>query len=212
MNRFIPIAASLLTGSLLAACAGSEPSLRQGVFSSNVPVVAERVMTYDLSAPSGMLDASQVVALDQWFDSIDARYGDRISLDEPDSGISARLRAQVQRVLAEDGLMLADYGQITEAPVPAGTVRVVVARASASVPNCPNYDSIDNVTYSNETSSNYGCATNSAIAAMVADPNDLLSGKSYSGTDAERNAKAISNQRDGIGSEAVTSTTGSAGN
>ena len=52
----------------------------------------------------------------------------------------------------------------------------VVSGNTASVPNCPNWRSRarDSVA---ETDANYGCAVNSNMAAMIADPQDLLHGR-----------------------------------
>ena len=41
------------------------------------------------------------------------------------------------------------------------------------------------------TMSNYGCATVSNIAAMVADPNDLIGGQGYTGADGHTTSRAI---------------------
>src|SRR5690606_28670750 len=60
--------------------------------------------------------------------------------------------------------------------VPQGSLRVVITRASAYVPGCPDWSSKSSINFNNATSSNYGCATNSNLAAMVADPNDLIKG------------------------------------
>ena len=55
--------------------------------------------------------------------------------------------------------------------------QAVVAGGQATVPNCPNWStaSLDSAAV---TSSNYGCATKSNLAAMIADPQDLIHGKS----------------------------------
>jgi hypothetical protein len=52
-----------------------------------------------------------------------------------------------------------------------GTVRIVVTRSKAEVPGCPTgRQKVGQPTCKNATSSNYGCATNGNLAAMVADP------------------------------------------
>src|SRR3546814_14290905 len=40
----------------------------------------------------------------------------------------------------------------------------------------PDWSTKSSINFNNATSSNYGCATNSNLAAMVADPNDLIKG------------------------------------
>jgi pilus assembly protein CpaD len=54
--------------------------------------------------------------------------------------------------------------------------RPVVTNGRAYVPNCPDWSSggIDSATM---TDSNFGCASATNLAAMIADPHDLVRGK-----------------------------------
>ena len=74
------------------------------------------------------------------------------------------------------GLLLDSAVPVTEGMVAPGNLRVVITRASAYVPGCPDWSSKSSINMKNATSSNYGCALNSNLAAMVADPNDLIKG------------------------------------
>lgn len=58
----------------------------------------------------------------------------------------------------------------------------VVTADRAFVPNCPNWKSSGRDSAA-MTDTNYGCAVNSNLAAMVADPLDLVRGKSGDLTD-----------------------------
>jgi pilus assembly protein CpaD len=53
---------------------------------------------------------------------------------------------------------------------------VIVTRSTASVPGCPNWED-PLVGAPEQTSTNYGCATNTNLARMIADPNDLVRGQ-----------------------------------
>jgi pilus assembly protein CpaD len=66
----------------------------------------------------------------------------------------------------------------------------VVSADRAQVPNCPNWSSggLDSAA---ATDTNYGCAVNSNLAAMIANPMDLIHGKSDDATDTISNARAI---------------------
>ena len=66
----------------------------------------------------------------------------------------------------------------------------VVTGTQARVPNCPNWGS-SGVDSAALTDANYGCAINSNLAAMVADPTDLTHGKSYDATDTRSAIRAI---------------------
>ena len=65
----------------------------------------------------------------------------------------------------------------------------VVANGAASVPNCPDWSS-QRADSAALTDSNYGCATNANLAAMVADPNDLIHGRAEA-SDAEVATRAV---------------------
>jgi pilus assembly protein CpaD len=57
----------------------------------------------------------------------------------------------------------------------------MVTRTTASVPGCPDWHQKSDLTVTNRTSSNYGCAVNSNLAAMVADKEHLVRGATGSG-------------------------------
>ena len=52
---------------------------------------------------------------------------------------------------------------------------------NSSVPNCPNWDRKSDANYANATSPGYGCSINGNLAAMVANPEDLLTGQKGTG-------------------------------
>jgi len=66
----------------------------------------------------------------------------------------------------------------------------VVTADHAVVPNCPNWQSAG-LDSGAVTDTNYGCATNSILAAMIADPMDLIRGKSDDTTDTGSAVRAI---------------------
>jgi len=57
----------------------------------------------------------------------------------------------------------------------------VVSRTRAEVAGCPNWRNPSEPDYLNRTMSNFGCAVNSNMAAMVANPEDLFHGRSGTG-------------------------------
>jgi len=179
------IAAAALPG---IAAAGDNRSL----YSVNQPVVERTDYVLDVAAPSGNLSAVERGRLRAWFDSLDLGYGDRVFVDEPYGPAGGT--ADVARVAAEYGLLLSRGAPVTEGEVQHGSLRIVVSRSTASVPGCPNWRSTKSI---NATSPNYGCATNSNLAAMIADPNDLVLGQSGTIVPGDaRGAKAIKSYRD----------------
>ncbi|HYD07682.1 MAG TPA: CpaD family pilus assembly lipoprotein, partial [Reyranella sp.] len=115
--------------------------------------------------------------------------------DDP-SGSEAT-REAVAALAARHGLLVNDDAPVTEGAIAPGTARVVVSRASATVPGCPDWSAKSDVNLNNATHSNYGCATNSNLAAMVADPEHLLHGATGTGeTVVMSSSKAISSYRE----------------
>lgn len=82
----------------------------------------------------------------------------------------------------------------------------VVMTDHAVVPNCPNWKSagVDSAAL---TDTNYGCAVNSNLAAMVADPMDLVHGKSSDITDTASTVRAIKAWREAEATSKVWTTT-----
>lgn len=215
MSRLIRIAAVSALGLAVAGCATGQPRTlnartNYSVYSVHQPVVEHTNYVFDLRVDGDRVSEAELNRLAAWFHSIDARYGDRITIDEPRGYGSAGARADVGRVASDFGLLLADSAApITEGEVAPGTIRVVASRASAHVEGCPSYTNpgIDSPV---RTDSNYGCATNSNLAAMIANPDDLIHGQEGSGRDSATVAgRAVRTYRERVptGTQPLPSTT-----
>ena len=180
----------LLIGSALAGCSYTPHDLPdRGVASINVPVVTRELYSFDAAAPAGVLPPAESARLDAWFRSLNFGYGDTIYVDGEYYGGA---REDVARIAGQYGLMVAAGAPVTPGTVLPGTVRVVVARTTASVPNCPNWSRPSQPNYNNQMLSNFGCAVNSNLAAMVANPEDLVQGRGGTGVgDTSTSGKAI---------------------
>jgi pilus assembly protein CpaD len=165
--------------SLAVLLGGCGISTNRTLESYRQPVVEKTNFTLDLTSGPGGLGYSEQRRLADWFETLDLRYGDRIAIEDPlDSG---QTRASVESIAGRHGMMLSDTAPVTAGYVNAGNVRVVVTRSKATVPNCPNWRSKSDFNPNNATSSNYGCATNSNLAAMVANPEHLIKGAEGTG-------------------------------
>ncbi len=99
-------------------------------------------------------------------------------------------------IAARYGLLVGEDAPVTTGQIAPGTVRIVVSRSSATVPNCPNWSAKSDTNFNNATYSNYGCAVNSNLASMVADPEHLLHGAKGTGETVVMSAsKAIDSYR-----------------
>ena len=186
--------ALLALATALAGCTHDRPTdAMRGVSAVNVPVVSRADYAFDAAAPGGNLPASEASRLDAWFASLDLGYGDNIYVDGPNA---YGARDDVARVAGHYGLLISDGAPITPGAVAPGTVRVVVSRTRASVPGCPNWSVPSQPNHDNATMSNFGCGVNSNLAAMIANPEDLIHGREGSGVgDARTATKAIESYR-----------------
>jgi len=165
----------------------------RGVEAVNVPVVSRADYALDLSAPGGSLASSEAGRLDGWFHSLQLGYGDNIYVD----GLDAyEARADVARVASRYGMLVSNGSPVTSGEIAPGTVRVVVSRTRASVPNCPNWSVPSQPNLENASMSNFGCSVNANLAAMVANPEDLVHGREGTGLgDARTATKAVESYR-----------------
>lgn len=167
----------LIAGVALSLGACGANTANRSVYSDRQPVVERNNYVLDLSPDgSGQLSPSERARLAGWFDAIDLKFGDRISIDNPGYVNDAGLRATVRQLAGERGLHVDGIAPVTTGQVNPGTARVVVSRSTAHVPGCPDWSHRSHTDFQNRTSANFGCGVNSTMAAMVADPEDLVRG------------------------------------
>ncbi|HKT14497.1 MAG TPA: CpaD family pilus assembly lipoprotein [Allosphingosinicella sp.] len=217
MARIRTSVALLVLGTALAGCehgigpSKAELEVNRSLYSENQPVVEHSYFALDLASAGDGISSGERARLADWFDTLELRYGDRISVDSAYASPGAV--ADVARITADYGLMLSDGVPPTLGSAQPGTVRVVVSRATASVPGCPNWRQAKLSGAPISTESNFGCATNSNLAAMIANPDDLILGQQGTPSgDANLATKAIKAYRDktptGSGGLEKVSTTG----
>lgn len=170
-SKFLLIA----LGTALAGCqtANQPDKPAMGLEAVNVPVVTSTNYVFDAAAPGGMLSPSETGRLTGWFQGLDLGYGDSIYVE----GGSPAVRSQVATVAGTSGMMISAGAPVTTGLVQPGFVRVIVARRRAVVPGCPNWSRQAQPDWDNQTMSNFGCSVNTNLAAMVADPEDLVHGR-----------------------------------
>ena len=167
--------ALIIVAAALSACQHVPQDLPdRGLEAVNVPVVHRSDYALDVAAPDGSLSSAERARLDGWFRSLQLGYGDNIYVD---GAYSEAARNDVARVAGQYGMLVSQGAPVTQGSIPPGSVRVVVSRARAEVPDCPNWSVPAQPNYNNRTMSNYGCSVNSNIAAMVANPEDLIHGR-----------------------------------
>ena len=182
--------AILLVALCVSACGHTPYDVpERGLEAVNVPVVARSDYVFDAAAPDGSLAPYEASRLNAWFAGLDLGYGDTIYVDGP---FAEGARSDVAQIAGNYGLMVADGAPVTAGPVGPGAVRVIVSRTRATVPNCPNWRVPSQPNSQNRMLPSFGCAVNSNLAAMVADPQDLVHGREGTGVgDASTSAKAV---------------------
>lgn len=191
--RLAGTALALSLGLALAGCGGMPTN--NSLESLHQPVVERTNYTFDVTTGAGGLSYPEQRRLAGWFEAMDLRYGDRISIDDPlESGAT---RAAVEGLAGRYGIIVSNDAPVTPGHVNAGSARVIISRSKASVPGCPDWSAKSDANLRNATSSNYGCAVNSNLAAMVADPEHLIQGAhGQSDTVVMSSTKAIDSYRE----------------
>ena len=191
-KRASATAIALSLGLALSAC-GDTPN-NSSLYSVKQPVVERSNYTLDLASNASGISVPEMARLNDWFETIGLAYGARIAIDDPMA--SPAVVEDVAAVASRYGLLVSQGAPVTEGYVDPGNVRVVVTRSMAHVPGCPDWSDKGMTTLGNETSDGFGCAINSNMAAMIANPEHLLEGEVGTGeTVVMSSTKAIESYR-----------------
>ena len=185
---------SILLGLALALSAcGTE---NRGVESVHQPVVSRSDYVFDVAANDG-LSGTEAQRLSGWFNSLKLGYGDHVAVDALGGYADPQTRDMIGALAARYGLLLDETAPVTSGEILPGSVRVVVSRLKATVPGCPDWSRPSQPEFKGSSVSNYGCATNTNLAGMVANPADLVIGQTAgSATSADSSSKAIKAYRE----------------
>jgi pilus assembly protein CpaD len=172
--------------------------------------------TVAFDAASRTLNENEQGRLNEFLDRVDPRYGDQILVGTGAGGIDNEMAtgrvAAVIGYLRAQGLKVAPMPDIANARWD-GMVRLRVGRYVVTPPNCPDWSKSASFDPNNVVSSNFGCATAVNLGLMVADPGDLVRGRSAGPSDGTYGARKIRTYREGEkpgggGSPLVTIRTG----
>ncbi|HEU4819698.1 MAG TPA: CpaD family pilus assembly protein [Qipengyuania sp.] len=172
-QRAVACALALTLGLSLAGCGGMPEN--RSLYSVRQPVVERSTVALDVTTSNNGLPVAEQRRVAAWFEAMDLRYGDRISVEDPLD--RPETRAAVAEVAGRYGLLLTDGAPVVAGEIQPGQARVVIARSRASVPGCPDWSEKSDANLGNGISANYGCANNGNLAAMVANPEDLIKGQ-----------------------------------
>ena len=189
-SKFLIIASA---GLALAGCntTGGNTSM----YSVHQPVVERTNYAIDVNTNGGDISPAETRRMAEWFDAMQLRYGDRVAIDYGDSYAAPAVNQTVADMVDDYGILVGGTAPVTAGLVAPGTVRVVVTRSSASVPSCPDWSTTSDRNFNSQNHSNYGCSTNSNLAAMIADPEDLVRGRENKALDKNTGKNAVNAYR-----------------
>lgn len=179
-RKILPLTLAALP--LLGGC-----SNYRGVDTVHQPVVQRADYAFDVATNGYGLAPGEPERLAGWMATLGLRYGDKVSLDDPAG--TPGVKGDVEAITRRYGLFVSGYAPVTGGAIAPGTVRVVVTRLVASVPDCAGPPAKDTFNMDAHTSGNFGCASSANLAAMVANPGDLVRGQP--GADTSDPASAV---------------------
>jgi pilus assembly protein CpaD len=150
---------------------------------------AESRLSITFAGGSDRLAAGEAARLDRMVVSGTIRPADRVEIAASGApGLAERRAAAISRELLRYGIVAQTLALAT---VPANHAIVSVGRYAVTLPTCPNWSQSLSYDFTNAFTSNYGCANATNLGLMVASPGDLVSGRSFSGPDAQPAAAAV---------------------
>lgn len=203
-------------GLTLAACGGfngRENAMYDARFRHPIAVDPQVVtLQIDAARDKIALSVADKAALTAFAGSYKARGHGLLTISAPSGSPNERtavaLVAETRALLSEAGLPQAAVGyaayRASSANVAAPLV-LTYRRFVASASPCGNWTENYAFTPSNELSPNFGCATQNNLAALVADPADLIGPRDWDPAYAPRREQVIENYRAGEITEAASS-------
>jgi pilus assembly protein CpaD len=193
--------ASLAGLALLTACAEplSVTSYSPAEQSSQLQVTATQVTQPLRFQPgSDRLAPGERERLIAFAERGEMTVGDRVVVATgPTSDALARRRTQATiAALASGGVRFLSVAQATDAALPRDSAEFRLERHLVTFPRCPNWSS-EPQNWSNRASSNFGCANTTNLGLMVADPADLVGGRTLGPADGTHEALGVRRYRSG---------------
>lgn len=177
MHKIVRLAAPAALVLALSACVTDTSTVNRGMESVKQPVVSHTSYVFDVNAGGGKLTEAERQRLEGWFDSIGLAYGDTVAIATESGYYGKDIHDGIAAVVERHSLLLQEDHTAQAGRALEGSVRLIVRRATAQVPDCPEWKNQAESNGTGEISSNFGCGVNSNLAAMVANPNDLVLGQ-----------------------------------
>jgi len=157
------------------------------------------------------LDPSETRRLDAFLDRIGAGADDQIriaSFADPGLGenLAARRAGVVATHLRDRGLWSRRATAPAQSVAGEDTATVLLGRYVVTPPDCPDWRKPPTGDFANHAASNFGCASATNLGLMLADPGDLIRGRSMGPGDGDALARGVRKYREGEAKPAPTIT------
>jgi pilus assembly protein CpaD len=197
-TRYLPL---LCAGAVLLVGAGCTPSTSEWS-PSEAPKSArvEYVRLQHVAAfkpGSADLATGEAEKLRRFLDQAQVNAEDHVFL-EPGSEdrLTASRIGRLSKAMAEKGVGAQTLPAMSaDAALGADKVDIVVERYVVMPPDCPNWTSPAVGEHSNQPGSNFGCATATNLGLMVADPRDLVIGRTLGPAEGDAALAAVKRYR-----------------
>jgi pilus assembly protein CpaD len=193
-SRWLPLLA--LAAVIVTGCAQDAGDYSQVQSSKDIQVrwiTLDHAVLFDPGV--SVLSTSERFRLDAFVGGLALRDSDRFRVDvggvnHSDPVASARTSAIVQRLRLRKPAF--SGGQ-----APSQGVRLEVGRYVALPPNCPDWSRPSSSNPGNVNDSNFGCSAATNLSLMIADPGDLVRGRSLTPGDGQALSLGIQRYRAG---------------
>ena len=185
----------------LAACAREEAAWTAAEAPNRLQV-DWRSEAFVASFPAGAaeLRPDERAKLARFLDATLRTGDERITLSPPpdaDRALTGRRIEHLRQIVAA----AAPRRPVAVAPIAdsrlnAGSALVVVGRYVVSTPSCPNWRKPSGTDSANQPSSNLGCANETNLGLMLADPADLVAGRELDPADGEAMSHGVRRYRE----------------
>lgn len=203
-RRVPALAATLAALFALAACDTPFPETQNEFMpvssSDRFPIeVAKGPVKFDVPTSKGALNAQQKDTIVRFAQQAKSNYASTIHVRRPSGGgrgasvASAIKRTLIKQGLPESMIVLGTYEAAADAPVVVSYIRTW-----AVTQECGNWDEDLAITFSNSGYDNFGCSVQNNVAALVANPNDLVMPRTETPSDPTRRSKVLSDYRDAV--------------
>ncbi|MEM7123163.1 MAG: CpaD family pilus assembly lipoprotein [Pseudomonadota bacterium] len=197
----------------LAACQyeDSDVQLADYDYRAKFPIRVESdlVQANFVGTEAGTLSLDELVQLDMMVSDYLANGQKPILIVMPGSALEySNLASEIQRRALEHSLAKSEVlvGVDPQAAMN-GQVTVSYLVHTAIAPDCGYYQE-ESWNYDNINSSNFGCSTQRNLAAMIANPGDLVASRTFTTRDAQRTANIIQAYQSGENPQASWPTAG----